>query len=215
MTEAELRCYYHAEREATSQCDRCGDYLCDECVHEHDGLHVCARCFEDIRPREEIGTSAKIACVINALACSIWPVLLISAKRQWSGPPFFLSSVEDGLVSMSQTVSALAVLIVLSGMRGRSSGELLFRWSVATSAGGSALFIAVSLFAYHAISFIGRMVMYSSWFILLLISVVLLGAAAWKKARPVWALAVALLAPLMFGYFLCIKFYDLVVFFQY
>jgi len=211
----DLRCYHHPECEATSQCDRCGDYLCGDCVNEHDELHVCARCLKDIKPRVEIGMSAKIACIMNALACSNWLLLLIYAKRQWSGPPFFLSSAEDGLVSMSKTVSALAVLIVLSGMRGRASEEHYFRWSVATSASGSALFIAVFLFGLYNISYIGSMLMCSSWFILQLISVALLGAAAWKRARPIWALVVALLAPLMFGYFLFIKFYNLVLFFQY
>ncbi len=30
--EPDLRCYHHPEREAASQCDHCGDYLCAECV---------------------------------------------------------------------------------------------------------------------------------------------------------------------------------------
>ena len=37
---------------------------------------------------------------------------------------------------------------------------------------------------------------------LVLTSIVLLGASVWKKARPLWALIVALSAPLMFGAYL-------------
>jgi len=40
----DLRCYYHPKREATSQCDLCGDMLCRFCVREHEGLHICKTC---------------------------------------------------------------------------------------------------------------------------------------------------------------------------
>ena len=41
----DLRCYYHPERAATSQCDRCGDYLCGECVLYREGEHNCRTCY--------------------------------------------------------------------------------------------------------------------------------------------------------------------------
>ncbi len=191
MSEPDLRCYYHSDREATSQCDRCGDYLCAECVNEHDELHVCAKCFEDIRPRDEIGESARIACVLNALVCCFW--LLIRIK-----PPLPPSPL-DTLAAISMTVSWLAVLLSLSDMRGRASEEQLFRWSIVTSASGSALVIAVVLLSRDATSNTGWMLMASSSLVLQVASVVLLGASAGKRAKPVWALIVALLAPVMFG----------------
>ena len=46
MSEADLRCYHHPDREATSQCDRCGDYLCDDCVRTLIGEHVCTTCYD-------------------------------------------------------------------------------------------------------------------------------------------------------------------------
>ena len=48
----DLRCYYHPDREAGGQCDRCGDYLCVPCVREHEELQVCPRCLSDLtRPK--------------------------------------------------------------------------------------------------------------------------------------------------------------------
>ncbi len=44
----DLRCYYHPELEATSQCDRCGDYLCTECVVSHKKMLLCERCVKDV-----------------------------------------------------------------------------------------------------------------------------------------------------------------------
>jgi len=199
----DLRCYHHPERQATSQCDRCGDYLCPECVHEHDELHVCARCFEDIRPRKEIGTSGKIACVMNALACFYW-MLCVHVPH--------LS--EGHLPNIPMIVSVVAVLLAVSNIRGRASGERLFRWSVMISAGGCALFIAEDSYTHCLMPWIPTAKMYfmipdvthAICRYLVMASIVLLGAAAWKRAKPVWALVVALLAPLMFGVCLLTRF---------
>ena len=46
----DLRCYYHPDREATSQCDRCGDYLCGECVLEWKEQMLCDTCYRELRP---------------------------------------------------------------------------------------------------------------------------------------------------------------------
>ena len=194
MSEADLRCYHHPEREATSQCDRCGDYLCSDCVTEHDESYVCARCLKDITPIDEIGKSAKIACVINALACSFWPMAILLV--------FLLivpESALDQLMAVSMIMSLAAAWIALIGMRGKAGGELLFSWSVATSAGSSAFFIAVVITAFHGILVRDEVLLGGGSLMLLPASVVLLVASVRKKAKPVWALVVALLAPLMFG----------------
>ncbi len=60
-TRPDLRCYYHPEREATSQCDRCGDYLCDDCVRTLVGEHVCVTCYDrhfSDRTLREMGEAA-------------------------------------------------------------------------------------------------------------------------------------------------------------
>ena len=50
-TKPDLRCYHHPEREATSQCDRCGDYLCDDCVIPLVEEQFCPECYRRYLPR--------------------------------------------------------------------------------------------------------------------------------------------------------------------
>lgn len=38
------RCFNHAQREAVARCPVCGNFYCRECVTEHDGKMICARC---------------------------------------------------------------------------------------------------------------------------------------------------------------------------
>ena len=57
----DLRCYYHPDREATSQCDRCGDYLCAQCVQEYDEQYLCAKCLRDVM-RPKAPAAVKKAC---------------------------------------------------------------------------------------------------------------------------------------------------------
>lgn len=38
------RCFNHARREAVARCTVCGSFYCRECIAEHDGRMICARC---------------------------------------------------------------------------------------------------------------------------------------------------------------------------
>jgi hypothetical protein len=38
------RCFNHAQREAAARCTVCGTFLCRECITEHNGRMICARC---------------------------------------------------------------------------------------------------------------------------------------------------------------------------
>jgi hypothetical protein len=38
------RCFNHARREAVARCPICGKFYCRECIAEHDGRMICARC---------------------------------------------------------------------------------------------------------------------------------------------------------------------------
>ena len=64
----DLRCYYHPRREATSQCDRCGDYLCDECVSAGRKKHLCEKC-RRVLGLESLGRYYTEAAARNAIAC--------------------------------------------------------------------------------------------------------------------------------------------------
>jgi len=192
MSEVDLRCYYHPDREATSQCDRCGDYLCSECVRKFHELYLCARCLKDVRPRGNLGNSARIACVICLVACSLWMVALLLRDIL----PFSESSlIAPAAISMG--VSVLAVLLAFSHMRGRDGKEQLFRWSVVASAGDNAIFSALGLMESDAFWGGFGLACIDIGLMLLVASVVLSGASVWKRTEATWALTVALLAPLM------------------
>ena len=64
----DLRCYYHPDREATSQCDRCGDYLCGECVKQFQDQYLCDRCWQEERGPDE--AKAKRWLQIACLSCA-------------------------------------------------------------------------------------------------------------------------------------------------
>ena len=64
MNEPDLRCYHHPEREATGQCDRCGDYLCPECVWAFGEQHVCGACFNWVHPKETLWRFVKVFLLI-------------------------------------------------------------------------------------------------------------------------------------------------------
>jgi hypothetical protein len=38
------RCFNHGMREAVARCPLCGKFYCRECIAEHDGRMICARC---------------------------------------------------------------------------------------------------------------------------------------------------------------------------
>lgn len=59
----DLRCYYHPDVEATSQCDRCGDYLCGQCSAGHEGLELCLACVRDLTA-SDLGPEGLWACVL-------------------------------------------------------------------------------------------------------------------------------------------------------
>ena len=77
QTEPDLRCYYHPEREATNQCDRCGDYLCDDCVRTLAGEYVCTTCYDrhfgDRTWRDMGGAAAEVAFRV------LWVIAIILA----------------------------------------------------------------------------------------------------------------------------------------
>ena len=69
---SDLRCYYHPDREATGQCDRCGDYLCDECKREWTDRTLCVVCIENLNQVEPEGVVLVVLNLVGAL--SFWPL---------------------------------------------------------------------------------------------------------------------------------------------
>ena len=86
----DLRCYHHPEREATSQCDRCGDYLCAECVTEFREQYLCATCLKEVRPRDTSRDNLNNAGVLNMMACVASPFAPLALLLYLGGLIFLL-----------------------------------------------------------------------------------------------------------------------------
>ena len=74
----DLRCYYHPEREATSQCDRCGDYLCDVCAYIHHDQHLCRTCWAEVAPSQRDAKHLKLLSLflyIYDVLAAIWAII--------------------------------------------------------------------------------------------------------------------------------------------
>ena len=89
----DLRCYYHPNRQATSQCDSCGDMLCPICQMEFEGQHLCSTCLHDAR-RGSLGSDGSL-CALSLLAIVIaGPVLGVL-----SIPVLVIGIIEAGTLS--------------------------------------------------------------------------------------------------------------------
>ena len=137
MSEVDLRCYHHPEREAVNQCDRCGDYLCGECWLWFRGEHVCHTCHKDLS-RATLGKTGRIACVIVfasfAVSWATWRVipLLTPVQLSWPTPFYCLSAI--------YVLSAPAALVL--SLMGRNAEQYAARKLRAAIALYSALGVA-------------------------------------------------------------------------
>ncbi len=84
----DLRCYYHPNREATSQCDLCDDMLCRLCVREHEGQHICKTCKKRIMQGGPSTYVNRWSLVVALLYGLILAVL--------AGPVLMLAFIGDG-----------------------------------------------------------------------------------------------------------------------
>lgn len=48
----DMRCLNHRGREAVARCPSCRDYFCRECVTEHHGRVMCAKCLTAVAAQE-------------------------------------------------------------------------------------------------------------------------------------------------------------------
>ena len=141
--EPDLRCYYHPEVTATSQCDRCGDYLCDECLVIYLGDHLCRTCEDDVRGlRTGVFTSyATPALALLSLAAPVIVLMGVIAMRDQTWIPLLAAAmvllgplvalIVKGLydkvhVSLAFTNGALVPLLILSVLSSALPGVAYF-----------------------------------------------------------------------------------------
>jgi hypothetical protein len=63
----DTRCLNHRDREAVARCPSCGDFFCRECVTEHEGRVMCAKCLAGVAGRAD-GKRSKISFARPILA---------------------------------------------------------------------------------------------------------------------------------------------------
>ena len=194
----DLRCYYHPDREATSQCDRCGDYLCGECAREHEGLHVCEKCRLDLTPMNDLGRLGVAASIFAFVASLFWGWGLLELYGI-----AHLGIDDDPAMVVSMGASVAAIILAFAGARGCGKGRKWLNAAVATFAAGSALPLAVFGAVSKWSGVLGRRRGVVVWCALALGLCVVIASAAMlyrgikHRGRPWWAALMLLVAMLM------------------
>ena len=205
----DLRCYHHPEREATGQCDRCGDYLCGECIGEADGCVVCPGCLRDLTV-PTLGGTGLAAGVLNA-AVAVPLVATVVIGSIWA-----LDILLSGLAWTLPAVMAAAVLALVR-RRGEGPTAQYLRWSVVlASAAPLSVLVTVrcgmdwAVRTATGISPGAGGTAYFTWMgwpcvLLSVAAMVLCVKAVRKRVRPMWGALAVFLAPLswtlMFVYY--------------
>lgn len=92
------RCLHHPAREAVSRCPGCRGFFCRECVTDHDGRLLCARCLRTPVGTREDGSAwaakARWAAGAVAGACFAWAVFYYAGALLASLPSQFHEAVK-------------------------------------------------------------------------------------------------------------------------
>jgi len=191
----DLRCYHHPEREATSQCDRCGDYLCAHCLQEYEGLHVCERCRTELMPNNTLSRVGRVACVLGLLAGLVWMVMLCLPEydKEWDSVlPYALVSLVSGWAGLICAIAAFPK----TGAPRRWLHRAVILWC-ACNAGFQTLAVMAIEFEFEQLDAIRfALPMRIGCVCLMLASLACWGVAMKKKVRPTWA-AVLLPIPVL------------------
>ena len=122
----DLRCYHHPEREATGQCDRCGDYLCAECQRELANKQLCDRCRTELHPstlKTHLGTLSTFHYVVGIMtAMTCCGMLSIMA------PVIGRMQERDGDSAMATVLTVLVFLLILLLTVGLGALQFLSGW---------------------------------------------------------------------------------------
>ncbi len=90
---ARQRCYNHATREAAARCLGCQRDYCRECVSEHEGRYLCARCIAAEAAGADHGATDRLALgglvAFVAGVCVLWFVFMIYGRLVYAIPSEF------------------------------------------------------------------------------------------------------------------------------
>jgi len=115
----DLRCYYHPHRAAAGQCDRCGDYLCAECVKEFGGQFLCSTCKKQLTPRSEVLSDTDLKgqvvflCVVLGAVWAIAGLTVPLPPDPWESL-FGQSSIPASVLIVSILMALPAAMVAYS-----------------------------------------------------------------------------------------------------
>lgn len=95
---AEQRCLHHGDREAVARCPSCAHFFCRECITEHEGRVICAKCLARAvqKPERKKGRLRGVLAMIPAvLSLFLLWFLFYSAGRLLLSIP---SSFHEGTI---------------------------------------------------------------------------------------------------------------------
>ena len=206
MSEAlsERRCYHHPDREATSQCDRCGDYLCDDCARERGGRLLCGKCVASLA-RAALGRTGRVAAVLNVVALVV--LCLLPAFAYEEVPNSFWRGCGVGVLLAGEAAALGALVFALRGFWPQGPGARTLRGSLALTACGMLVALPAIFAGVPTVYDIresgqaagGALGVWVCWLAMLFL---LMSTTAWVKAvrervGPRWAVTLAFLVPLL------------------
>ena len=71
-------CTHHPERESVARCPACGHTYCRECITDHEGRVICARCLEGLRETVTSSRNSVAHFIKGALGFSIGGLLALT-----------------------------------------------------------------------------------------------------------------------------------------
>ena len=86
------RCFQHPQREAAARCPVCGNFYCRECITEHDGRMICARCLlppETGRRKAGLFSGALRSLQVLAGVLVLWLVFFLMGRTLLKLPASF------------------------------------------------------------------------------------------------------------------------------
>ena len=117
----DLRCYHHPEREATGQCDRCGDYLCAKCIRGLGEDQLCETCRLQVHPRT-LGNRLQLLSIFYfeagalALICCFYALILAIQIVVNAAPPAAIAAIAGIAAVVVPGMVALAYVIIREGV---------------------------------------------------------------------------------------------------
>jgi hypothetical protein len=91
------RCLNPPAREAAARCPSCGHFFCRECVTEHDGKVICARCLAALartpaRPRRTLRHAGTALAALGGLVL-LWLCFFLVGKMLLTIPTTFHDAI--------------------------------------------------------------------------------------------------------------------------